>query len=98
MDALTLEQHIVSTPGTLGGRPRIAGHRISVSHVAIWHEQMGMGVAEIADAYGLSFGEIYAALSYYHDHKQEIDDRIAEDERFYQEMKRQSQQNGKGAM
>jgi uncharacterized protein (DUF433 family) len=30
-----------------GGKPRIAGHRIKVQHIAIWHEQMGMSPAAI---------------------------------------------------
>src|SRR5918911_1655987 len=68
--------HIVSTPGVLGGKPRIAGHRISVQDVAIWHERMGMSVDEIATEYNLTLGEIYAALSYYHDHREEIQTRI----------------------
>jgi uncharacterized protein (DUF433 family) len=31
----TISQHIVSTPDVLGGKPRIAGHRIAVQHVII---------------------------------------------------------------
>lgn len=68
MSIQILEQHIVSTPGVLGGKPRIAGHRIAVIHVAVWHEQMGMSAEEIARDYSLSLGEVYGALSYYHDH------------------------------
>ena len=42
----TLETpRIVRTPGVCGGRPRIDGHRITVEHVAVWHEQMGMMVS-----------------------------------------------------
>lgn len=90
MSTQVLEQHIVSTPGTLGGKPRIAGRRIAVSHIAIWHEQMNMSVAEIANQFDLSYGEIYAALSYYHDHKREIDENIEEEERWYEEEKAKS--------
>jgi uncharacterized protein (DUF433 family) len=67
---------IIQTPGVLGGKPRIAGHRISVQDVAIWHERMGKSVDEIATEYNLTLGQVYAALSYYHDHREEIDDRI----------------------
>jgi len=41
MTAKTLDEHIVSTPGVLGGKPRIAGHRISVQDIMVWHELMG---------------------------------------------------------
>ena len=30
-----LSQHIEATPGVCGGKPRIAGHRITVQNVAI---------------------------------------------------------------
>lgn len=69
----TLDEHIEITPNVLGGKPRIAGHRISVQDVAIWHEQMGQSVEQIASEYHLSIADIYAALAYYHDHHSEID-------------------------
>ena len=69
----TLDEHIEITPNVLGGKPRIAGHRISVQDVAIWHEQMGQSVEQIASEYHLSIADIYAALAYYHDHRSEID-------------------------
>jgi hypothetical protein len=36
-----IAEHIVLTPGTCGGKPRIAGHRIRVQNIAIWHERLG---------------------------------------------------------
>jgi uncharacterized protein (DUF433 family) len=82
----TVTQHIVATPGVLGGKPRIAGHRISVQDVAIWHERMGKSVDEIATEYGLTLGEVYAALSYYHDHREEIDASIRTGAAFVEEL------------
>lgn len=64
---------IVSTPGVLGGKPRIDGRRISVQHVVRHHLMAGWPIEEIAEAFNLSFGEIHAALSYYYEHKDEID-------------------------
>jgi uncharacterized protein (DUF433 family) len=83
----TIAQHIVATPGVLGGKPRIAGHRISVQDVAIWHERMGKSVDEIATEYGLTLGEVYAALSYYHDHREEIEASLRAGAAFVEEMK-----------
>ena len=37
-----IREHIVRTPGTCRGKPRIAGTRIKVEQVVIWHEQMDM--------------------------------------------------------
>ncbi len=79
--------HIVSTPGVLGGKPRLAGHRISVQDVAIWHERMGRSVDEIATDYDLSLAEVYAALAYYFDHRDEIDERIRHGATMVEELK-----------
>ena len=79
--------HIVSTPGVLGGKLRIAGHRISVQDVAIWHERMGLSVDEIATDHDLSLAEVYAALAYYFDHREEIDDRIRQGATMIEELK-----------
>ena len=83
----TVPQHIVATAGVMGGKPRIAGHRISVQDVAIWHERMGTSVDEIATEYGLTLGEVYAALSYYHDHREEIEESLRTGAAFVEEMK-----------
>ena len=42
-----IREHIVSTPDTCGGKPRIAGSRIKVKDVVIWHVHQGMTPAEI---------------------------------------------------
>ncbi len=81
--------HIEITPGVCGGKPHIVGHRVSVQNVAIWHERMGLEPDEIATTYGLTLGEVYAALAYYHDHRSEIDESIASDESFVTELRRQ---------
>lgn len=70
---LTLNQHIEITPGVAGGKPRIAGHRITVQDVAIWHGRLGRSVDEIATEYNLTLADVYAALAYYFDHREEID-------------------------
>ena len=46
-----IAEHIVLTPGTCGCKPRIAGHRIRVQDVAIWHERLGYSVDEIIAYY-----------------------------------------------
>ena len=79
---------IVSTPGICGGRPRIDGHRITVEDIAIWHERMGMSPDEIVSAYPtISLADVHAALAYYYDHRQRIDEAINEGQRFVAEMK-----------
>jgi uncharacterized protein (DUF433 family) len=77
MTTKTLDQHIAIDPAIAGGKPRIAGHRITVQDVAIWHERLGKSVDEIAAEYELTLADVHAALAYYHDHRAEIDASIA---------------------
>ena len=86
----TLDEHIAITPGVLGGKPRIAGHRISVHDIMVWHEEMGQSANEIASDYNLTLAEVYAALAYYYDHQEEIDERTREDEAFVEAMRQQT--------
>jgi uncharacterized protein (DUF433 family) len=85
---MTLNQHIEITPGVAGGKPRIAGHRITVQNVIIWHERMGLTADEIATEYGLTLADVYAALAYYYDHRGEIDASIHADEEFVAELRK----------
>ena len=82
MPASVLDHHIETTPGVCGGKPRIAGRRITVQNVAGWHEREGKAVDEIASEYGLSLGDVHAALAYYYDHREAIDRQAADDEAF----------------
>jgi uncharacterized protein (DUF433 family) len=84
----TLDQHIEVTAGIAGGKPHIAGHRITVQNIVVWHEQMGKSVDEIAAEYDLSLADIYAALAYYFDHRVEIDRSIEESEAFIEALRR----------
>jgi len=82
-----ISEHIEITPGVCGGKPRIAGHRIRVQDVVIWHEQMGMSPDEIVSRYPtITLADVYAALAYYHDHLEEIRQQMRESEAFVQEL------------
>ena len=105
MTTQSLDRHIVATPGTVGGKPRIAGRRISVEDIAIWHLRLGKTVDEICAEYDLSLAEVHAALAYYYDHQAEIDRDIAEGDAFVKALretspcklaKRLAEQRGEG--
>ena len=87
MDIMTT-QHIAISEDVAGGKPRIAGHRITVQHIVIWHERMGLSADEIASNHGLSLADVYAALTYYYDHRQEIDEAILADESYVVELRK----------
>ncbi len=74
--------HITQTPGVCGGKPCIAGRRIRVQDVYVWHELMGMSGDEIASAYDLSLPQVYAALTYAYEHLDEIRQAIHEEDEF----------------
>ncbi len=85
---IALDRHIEVTPSIAGGKPRIAGHRITVQNVVIWHERLGLSADEIAAEYNLTLSEVYAALAYYYDHRAEIDESIRSDKAFVEELRR----------
>lgn len=85
---IDLDKFIEIKPGVFGGKPCIAGHRIRVVDVAIWHERMGMSADEIANDYKLSLAEVHAALAYYFDHREQIEADLQEDEDFVADIKK----------
>jgi uncharacterized protein (DUF433 family) len=75
--AIDIGTLIVSTPETCGGRPRIAGTRISIAQIAVWSKQ-GLSVEEILEEIPyLNLAQVYAALSYYHANRNEIEADLA---------------------
>ncbi len=84
----TVSAHIEVTPGVAGGKPRIAGHRIRVQDVVVWHERLDLSAEEMASEYGLSLADVYAALAYYYDHREDIDRVIRADEEFVAELRK----------
>ncbi|WP_375470380.1 DUF433 domain-containing protein [uncultured Nostoc sp.] len=84
-------EHIEITLCVCGGKPRIAGHRIKVQDIVIWHERMGLSPDEIVYHYpSITLADVYAALAYYHDHQDEIRQQIAEGEAFVREVQAQT--------
>lgn len=68
---------IVSTPGICGGRPRIAGHRITVHNVVIDFNAGRKAEDIVAERPQLTLAQVYAALTYYYANKEALDAEIA---------------------
>jgi uncharacterized protein (DUF433 family) len=84
----SLADRIVRTPDVRGGKPRIAGHRITVADVAIWYERMGMSPDEIVSEYPtITLSDVHAALAYYFDHRDEVDREIRDGEEFAEKLR-----------
>lgn len=64
---------IESTPDVLGGKPRIAGTRIRVQDIVGYHLLGGWSVEQVAEELDITPAQIYAALSHYYSHHDEID-------------------------
>lgn len=90
MTISVVDKHVEIDPAIVGGKPHIKGHRITVQNIVIWHERMGRSVDELASEYDLSLADIYAALSYYFDYQDEVNNSIRESEAFIKEMRKQN--------
>ena len=67
--------HIVKAEGVLGGEAIIEGTRIAVWHIVGYYYKVGLsGEAILAEWTYLKPAQVFSALAYYHDHKQEIDE------------------------
>jgi uncharacterized protein (DUF433 family) len=73
-----------------GGKPCLAGHRISVSDIAIWHYRQGMSAEQIAATYNVEVSKVYAALAYYGEHREDVDRQIEADKKFDEETRQKS--------
>ncbi len=70
----TAYPHIVKIDGVCGGASIIENTRVAVWHVVDYYYRTGMSVEEIlADWDYLKPAQVFSALAYYHDNKEEID-------------------------
>jgi uncharacterized protein (DUF433 family) len=76
MQAVQSIDLIAINPKVRRGRPYIVGTSVTVADVAIAHNYHGQDADGIASWYDLPLAQVYAALSYYYDHKNEIDGQI----------------------
>lgn len=58
------------------GRPYIIGTTITVADVAIVKIYHGQDADGIAEWFDLTLPQVYAALAYYYEHKEEMDEQI----------------------
>ncbi|HTW94381.1 MAG TPA: DUF433 domain-containing protein, partial [Tepidisphaeraceae bacterium] len=80
-------QHVASTPGVCGGKPCIAGTRIRVWDVAHL-SQSGQSPDEILSHYPqLTLADVHAALAFYYDNRAVIDQQMANDEDFADQLR-----------
>jgi uncharacterized protein (DUF433 family) len=83
----TEHPHVVRIEGVCGGEPVIDGLRVTVRHVATLH-QRGETVPNIVEALGLTEAQVFHALSYFFDHRDEITALIAQEEQAHAQFTR----------
>jgi uncharacterized protein (DUF433 family) len=77
---------ITRDPRLQGGRPVIAGTGTSVCRIAALYKQ-GYSAEEItADKNHLTILQVYAALTYYHANREEIDTDLVEEQAEYERL------------
>ena len=85
----TAEGRIARTPDVCGGKACIAGHRVRVLDVVIWHEHQGMTPDEIVSHVPtITLADVHAALAYYFDHLGEIQQEMREERALVDEFRR----------
>ena len=83
-------ERITKTPGVCGGKVCIAGHRIRVMDIAIWHEHLGMSADEIVTAYPtITLSDVHSALAYYFDNIEEIREDIRRNDELAEQFRAQ---------
>jgi uncharacterized protein (DUF433 family) len=86
---LTLIEHISIDPKVFQGRPCIRGTRIPVDFIFDMRHRDGMSPEEIAEQFPIiTLSDVHAALSYYYDHRDEIQRMVDEGEARMEEWKR----------
>ena len=79
--AKVITERITKSPGIQGGKACVAGHRIRVMDIVIWHEDLAMSPDEIVAAYPeLTLSDVHAVLAYYFDNVEEIRNDIRRNE------------------
>lgn len=88
--AAVLDRYIEIKPDVRGGKPCVAGTRISVADIVLMHLRLGQSLEEIAGKYDLALAAVHAAMAFYYDadRRVEIDRSIEEDAAFVEAFRR----------
>jgi uncharacterized protein (DUF433 family) len=85
---------ITQSPDIREGRARIAGKGVTVARIVVWY-QLGLSPEEIAERIAhVTIAEIYAALAYYHLNRSEIDDDLAQETAFAEQLEEERSTSG----
>ena len=84
---LEINNYIESRANKCGGKPCIAGTRIRVQDIYVWHELQHMSPDDIVNDFPeLSLAEVHAALTYFWDNQESIRQQMREDGEFVKQI------------
>lgn len=84
----SIREHIAKTPDVCGGKACIAGHRVRVSDIVVWHEMRGYSLDEIVCMFpGITLADVHAALAYYFDNREEIEEEFRRDDAVVEQLR-----------
>jgi|LakMenEpi03Aug12_release.lakeMendotaPanAssembly.Ray.scaffolds.fasta_scaffold21202_5 uncharacterized protein (DUF433 family) len=96
--AIDIGTLIGRTPGLHGGVPHIVGKGITVRRIVSWY-QRGLMPEEVVHRIGhVTLAEVYAALTYYHANREEIEADLQRETLMAQALERQYAQAGESAL
>ncbi|PJF40940.1 MAG: DUF433 domain-containing protein [Chloroflexi bacterium] len=87
MESINSINLIATNPSVRNGRPYIIGTTVTVTDIAIAKIYHQREPDEIAAWYDLSLPQVYAALAYYYQHKDALDEQIQAQIRRARELK-----------
>ena len=86
-----IAERVTKTPAVCGGSACIAGHRVRVLDIVVWHEQLGWSPDEIVSQIpSITLSDVHAALAYYCDHREEIQEEIRAERKMAEEFRRET--------
>lgn len=71
-----IRSRVVKKPEICGGSPTIEGTRIRIMDIVEEYEFLGTPPEEIAEEFGISLAQVFSALAYYHENREEIQEEI----------------------
>lgn len=87
----TTQKHIESNADVCGGKPCVAGTRVRVWDIYVQHEINGLTPDEIVGLYPpISLADVHAAMAYYWDNQQSIDQEMKQADGFVKELQSQA--------
>lgn len=67
-----MSQHVRRVVSELHDEPHLEGRRLTVQFIRTQVEDRGLAPRTVADRHELDVGDVYRALTYYHDHPEEM--------------------------